>query len=54
VDDTGAQQVFVLHRSGPFIRHLKQRGLEAYPATTLTRKKYQTLMEVTLPLFPSA
>jgi putative mRNA 3-end processing factor len=33
--ETGASRVFVQHRSGALVRHLKQKGLEAYPIKEL-------------------
>jgi putative mRNA 3-end processing factor len=34
--ETGASQIFVQHRSGALVRHLKRKGLEAYPIQELT------------------
>lgn len=52
ITDTGAKQVFVLHRSnGALVRHLRKLGLEAHSVDALTPKKYQNIYEVNLPLF---
>jgi putative mRNA 3-end processing factor len=52
IDQTGANQVFVLHRSnGALIRHLKKRGISAYPITALTPEIYPRLVPANLSLF---
>lgn len=52
VEETGAQQVFVLHRSnGAFIRHLRKRGIQAYPIFDLQEESYSRLPDINLSLF---
>lgn len=36
IDESGASRVFVQHRNGVLVRHLRQRGIEAFPITELT------------------
>lgn len=51
IDESGARRVFVQHRNGAFIRHLRQRGLEAYPESDLILENYQRIAPVNLSLF---
>lgn len=52
IDETGARRVFVQHRNGALIRHLRQRGLEAFPESALIPEKYRRIEPVNLSLFP--
>ena len=40
IDETGAKKVFVLHRNGALIRHLRKRGIDAHPGETLAPGQY--------------
>ena len=51
IDETGASRVFVLHRDGALIRHLRQRGLDAHPAAALVPEAYHRIEPVNLSLF---
>jgi putative mRNA 3-end processing factor len=48
IEDTRAKEIFVLHRNGALIRHLRKKGLRAYPFSELTPAKYQALGEINL------
>lgn len=43
IKETGAKRVFVQHRDGALIRHLKKNGLEAFAVEELTRDNYSLL-----------
>lgn len=52
IQETGAKEVFVLHRStGALVRHLRKKGVAAHPVSDLTRENYQKIEEVNLSLF---
>jgi putative mRNA 3-end processing factor len=51
IDETGARRVFVQHRSGALIRHLRQRGVEAYPESDLKPENYERIAPTNLSLF---
>jgi putative mRNA 3-end processing factor len=52
IEETHAKQVFVLHRgNGALIRHLRKKGINAYPITALTPKNYSKFAEANLSLF---
>lgn len=51
IEETGAKRVFVQHRNGALIRHLRQRGIEAYPESKLIPENYQRIEPVNLSLF---
>ena len=52
IHETGAKQVFVLHRShGALVRHLRSKGIQAFPAETLTPSNYRQLNGSNLSLF---
>ena len=40
IDETGARRVFVLHRNGALVRHLRSRGIDAHPLDALESKNY--------------
>lgn len=40
IEESGASRVFVQHRNGILVRHLKQKGLEAYPVEDLIPERY--------------
>lgn len=51
IDETGARRVFVQHRDGALIRHLRKRGIEAYPEETLAPENFARLEPANLSLF---
>ncbi len=51
IDESGAKRVFVQHRNGVLIRHLRSRGIEAHPIETLQGSNYFKLGGQTLDLF---
>jgi putative mRNA 3-end processing factor len=52
IEDTQANQVFVLHRShGALVRHLTKRGISAHPISSLVPDEYDRLEPVNLSLF---
>ncbi|MBC7691227.1 MAG: ligase-associated DNA damage response exonuclease [Methylotenera sp.] len=51
IDDCGAERVFVLHREGRLIQHLRKRGLDAHPVSSLTMENYPRLGGLNLRLF---
>lgn len=51
IDECGASRVFVQHRNGALIRHLRQRGLEAYSEGDLIPENYRKIGSVNLRLF---
>ena len=51
IEETGAKRVFVQHRNGTLIRHLRKKGIECYPSDTLSLENYARLEERTLDLF---
>jgi putative mRNA 3-end processing factor len=48
IDETGAKQIFVLHRNGALVRHLRKRGLDAQPVSELTLENFQRRGETNL------
>jgi putative mRNA 3-end processing factor len=54
IDETGAKRVFVQHRNGALIRHLRQRGVEAYPESELAPDNDRWLEPANLSLFDLA
>jgi putative mRNA 3-end processing factor len=51
IDETGASRVFVLHRNGALVRHLRKRGLDAHPVSALVAENYRKIGELNLSLF---
>lgn len=52
IDETGATRVYVLHRGlGALVRHLRKRGIDAYPVSALDQKNWEQPLSETLPLF---
>lgn len=51
IDETGAQQVFVQHRDGALVRHLRKRGIQAHPISALEPENFVRLPPVNLSLF---
>lgn len=52
VDETGASRVFIQHRgNGALLKHLRKRGLDAHPASSLTEENYARIAGTTLSLF---
>ena len=51
IEETGARRVFVQHRSGALLRHLRLKGLEAHPAESLLLEEYARLGGENLSLF---
>lgn len=51
--ETGAARVFVQHRDGALVRHLRQKGIDAHPAEALVPDAYAQLPSRNLSLFPS-
>jgi putative mRNA 3-end processing factor len=41
--ETGARQVFVQHRNGALIQHLRKKGIDAHPVEKLSPENYQGL-----------
>jgi putative mRNA 3-end processing factor len=50
IDESGAKRIFVQHRDGALVRHLRRRGLEAHPSEMLTRENYSRMGGTTLRL----
>lgn len=40
IEESGAKRVFVQHRNGALVRHLKTKGLEAFPVEDLMPERY--------------
>jgi hypothetical protein len=51
IEESGARQVFVLHRSGSLIAHLRRRGIQAHPEEALRAENFARLGGVNLDLF---
>ena len=51
IADTGAKRIFVQHRNGALVRHLRKQGLEAYPVEDLSLQNYERLGGATLDFF---
>jgi putative mRNA 3-end processing factor len=51
IDQSGAKQVYVLHRNGALVRHLRNRGVDAHPISALTRESFERSGGVNLRLF---
>lgn len=50
IQETGARRVFVQHRNGALIQHLKKQGIEAFSVEELTPQNYFALGAVNLSL----
>jgi putative mRNA 3-end processing factor len=50
IDESGAKQVFVQHRNGALIQHLRRRGIDAHPIDSLTPEGYERIGGVELRL----
>lgn len=50
IRETGASRVFVQHRNGALVQHLKRQGIEAHPVENLTIENYFALGSVNLSL----
>jgi putative mRNA 3-end processing factor len=46
IEETGAKRVFVQHRDGALIQHLRRRGIDAYHSDMLELKNYQRITGV--------
>jgi putative mRNA 3-end processing factor len=51
IRESGASRVFVQHRNGVLVRHLRDAGVEAYSADELAPERYARLPQKTLSLF---
>lgn len=51
IRETGARRVFVQHRDGALVRHLRKEGLEAYSDEDLKLDRFQRLAGMNLSLF---
>ncbi len=52
IDECGARRVFVQHRGmGALVRHLRSRGVEAYPSEFLTPERFEKIAPANLELF---
>ncbi len=51
IEETGAKRVFVQHRNGALIRHLRKRGLDAHSSDMLTPDSFQRIGGCNLRLF---
>ncbi len=51
IRESGARRVFVQHRNGALVRHLKSQGIEAYPAEELDADRFVRLPAKNLDLF---
>ncbi len=51
IEECGAKRVFVLHRDGALVRHLRKKGLDAHPAEALVRENFLRLPQPNLTLF---
>lgn len=51
IRETGAKRVFVQHREGALIRHLRKQGIEAHPVDELRVQNYERLGGSNLELF---
>lgn len=54
IRESGASRVFVQHRDGALVRHLRSLGVEAYSADELTADRFARLPAKTLDLFSRA
>lgn len=54
IRETGAKRVFVQHRDGALVRHLRSLGIEAHSADELVLDRYARLPAKTLDLFSRA
>jgi putative mRNA 3-end processing factor len=50
IEESKAKRVFVQHRDGALISHLKKKGIEAYPVETLVSKNFADLGGMNLSL----
>ena len=48
IEETGAKQVFVQHRDGALIQHLRRLGIDAHPSDMLEDENYKRLAQVNL------
>lgn len=51
IEETRATRVFVQHRDGALVRHLRQKGIEAHPAEALEPENFAKLPAKNLELF---
>ena len=51
IQETGANRVFIQHRNGALIRHLRRKGMDANPVEDLNSDFFSRLPEVNLSLF---
>jgi putative mRNA 3-end processing factor len=51
IAETGAKQIYVQHRNGTLIRHLRKQGYEAHPVEVLAPENYARLGGKNLELF---
>jgi putative mRNA 3-end processing factor len=51
IEETGAQQVFIQHRDGALVRHLRKKGIQAHPISELELDNFIRLPPVNLSLF---
>jgi putative mRNA 3-end processing factor len=51
IEESGASRVFVQHRNGALVRHLRSRKIEAYPSEDLIPERYARLPQKNLNLF---
>jgi putative mRNA 3-end processing factor len=51
VQETGARQVFVQHRNGALVRHLRRLGIAAHPVEDLSSTKFAKIPAQNLELF---
>jgi putative mRNA 3-end processing factor len=52
IEESGAKRVFVQHRNGALIKHLRSKGIEAHPDDALSVENYQRLPQINLSFFP--
>jgi putative mRNA 3-end processing factor len=51
IEESGAKRVFVQHRNGALVRHLRKKGIDAHYSEALTIENYQRLAPINLSLF---
>jgi putative mRNA 3-end processing factor len=51
IEETGAKQVYVQHRNGTLIRHLRKKGMDAHPVEALAPENFARLGGKNLELF---
>jgi putative mRNA 3-end processing factor len=52
IDESQAKRVFVQHRNGALVRHLRSKGIDAHPDDALIPENFQRLAQINLSLFP--